>query len=501
MNWAAVEDRVCDRLNPVLLKELRQAVRSRLIVVVAMLFLAVLVLTALIILLNYAAETAVWRENSRLGTTMFGWVGGILGVASLVIPLHIGARFSGERTGRGSELYMIASLTPGQLVRGKFQAGLSLLLLMLSLSAPFMVLAYLLRGLSLGLVFTVVLLLQVGASVLLMFTLAAGSGRPRNANAARARMAATSALAVFLGLTILPGAIMDMVEELSRGQEVFGREYWIMVSAILAVAASVESVLYSVALCQLSPKASNRFMPLRISLSGAWLVGFGAAWGVESLLGGTEAQSVWVVCSMVIFSLIPAVVLSEPDGISFRVRRQIPRSGLLRLVAYPYFSGPVRGVCFCVLHAGVTLLVAVLWQIDEEVILRTSVMATYGVAYALTASLFERRFFSRTHSRRSITWVIALVLVAVLSCLPLLLDFLGLLHGSGYEYFPGNIWAIFQDDDTQAYHLAIAVVWLLCAAAMNVPWFFRSLRDFTPVAKTAAPRSAPADAPAGAAGE
>jgi hypothetical protein len=88
-NWRQWE------LNPIVIKELRQAVRSWAVTGMLLLFLTVLFITSLIFLVTQSFEA---DDNMQLGGSMFSAFLVILVVASVFfIPLYVGVRVAVER--------------------------------------------------------------------------------------------------------------------------------------------------------------------------------------------------------------------------------------------------------------------------------------------------------------------------------------------------------------------------------------------------------------------
>src|ERR1700744_5019979 len=82
-------------LNPIVVKELRQAVRSWGITGLLLLFLIVLFITSVVFLLTQSFEV---NDNQQLGGMLFPAFLIILAAASvLFIPLYLGLRVAGER--------------------------------------------------------------------------------------------------------------------------------------------------------------------------------------------------------------------------------------------------------------------------------------------------------------------------------------------------------------------------------------------------------------------
>ena len=87
-NWRQWE------LNPIVIKELRQAVRSWAVTGMLLLFLTVLFITSLIFLVTQSFEA---DDNMQLGGSMFSAFLVILVVASVFfIPLYVGVRVAVE---------------------------------------------------------------------------------------------------------------------------------------------------------------------------------------------------------------------------------------------------------------------------------------------------------------------------------------------------------------------------------------------------------------------
>src|SRR5262245_24558949 len=81
-------------VNPVVVKELRQSVRSWAVVGMLLLFLTVLFCTSLTFLIGQSLD---FTSNPRLGGTIFQTFAVILTVASMTfIPLYVGIRVAYE---------------------------------------------------------------------------------------------------------------------------------------------------------------------------------------------------------------------------------------------------------------------------------------------------------------------------------------------------------------------------------------------------------------------
>ncbi len=140
-NWRSWE------LNPVVVKELRQSVRSWAVTGMLLLFLVVLFCTALAFLIAQSFQVTI---DQRLGAIVFqSFVAILTGASLLFIPLYVGVRLAAERQESNLDLLYITTLTPQRIIRGKFLCGAYVTILFFSACMPFMVFTNLLRGVDL----------------------------------------------------------------------------------------------------------------------------------------------------------------------------------------------------------------------------------------------------------------------------------------------------------------------------------------------------------------
>jgi ABC-type transport system involved in multi-copper enzyme maturation permease subunit len=137
--WAGAGDWV----NAVAIKEFRQAVQSRWVIAVLMLFL----LIDVFIVGGYLALSPDAATSTRGGRDTFTGLLVILMITSIgFVPLYTGIRLSLERNDANIDLLFITTIRPGAIVRGKYLSAMGLTLLIFSTCMPFMVLTYLLGG-------------------------------------------------------------------------------------------------------------------------------------------------------------------------------------------------------------------------------------------------------------------------------------------------------------------------------------------------------------------
>lgn len=131
-----------DRFNPLLVRELRQMVRSRLIVLAIILYLTVLVGFFCVAMLAFLEGHV---SQDRFGFEMFLGFLGIAGwAAGLGVVGYTAIRASVDRI--NEDLLFYTAISPTENVRGRLICGLVLTLLFFSMSLPFLTISYLFRG-------------------------------------------------------------------------------------------------------------------------------------------------------------------------------------------------------------------------------------------------------------------------------------------------------------------------------------------------------------------
>lgn len=150
--------------NPILVKELRQAVRSRILTSMLMFFLGAIFLVSVASLTRQMSLTG---EVLQLGRNMFDACLVVLSINCLVfIPLYTGIRVGLEK--HQSDLFLFTPLTETKLVHGKVFGGMYIALLFFCICMPFTMICNLFRGLDwLTILFVqFVLFAATGAAVL-----------------------------------------------------------------------------------------------------------------------------------------------------------------------------------------------------------------------------------------------------------------------------------------------------------------------------------------------
>ena len=130
-------------LSPMLVKELRQGLRSRHFVLIFLLLQAAMIFIALM------ALTTASSEGGRATFSTFYWL--IVGVPLLVImPISGLGAVANERKANNLELIFLTRLTPRRIMTGKWLAIVAQTVLLVCAVLPYAVLRYFLGGVNLG---------------------------------------------------------------------------------------------------------------------------------------------------------------------------------------------------------------------------------------------------------------------------------------------------------------------------------------------------------------
>jgi len=500
---SAVAKRVDDWLNPIVVKEARQAVRSRFVSAILLVFLALqLVVVWLYVLFNpdLASELSGGQDVASILFCI------LTGSCMLFVPIYSAVRLAWERSAVQMDLMFTTTVSPGAVIRGKMVNAALLTGLIYSACAPFMTFAYLLRGIDLPTIFLLLALGLLNVVLAVQFALFLAC-------------IPTSILAkVFLGLFGLGVLLFGMFWGLWLGTTAFvvgplfgmptgGSDFWTGMATLALSALLTIGLLYVFSVAVLSPPSANRMLPVRAYIVGAWLV-LGIVSALWKYVGGSDtAMLPWAAISAVFFSIWFAVAVSERSSWGTRIRRRIPKRLLPRAFAFLFTSGSAGGVLWTVGMIALTLgiLVAADGPLAgrppspdfEEVLAVIAGLALYGFAYAMTAAILRRLLFSgRLRIPHYYTWVIAMALLTIGSLFPIAVLLLTC-YGTGkwsLEALSGGPWTLTNpfylfSDDSRAGHLVFAAAWSALMTVVSIPWMVREAAAFKPILSPPHPSS------------
>ena len=111
--------RLADRLNPIVVKELRQAVRGRFLAGVLLFFLALQLLTLGVFLFTQDISSIGLVGGESYGQQVFAFLASILFFATIVcVPVYAALRIYSERADDQMALFFLSTLDPHRIVLG-----------------------------------------------------------------------------------------------------------------------------------------------------------------------------------------------------------------------------------------------------------------------------------------------------------------------------------------------------------------------------------------------
>jgi hypothetical protein len=487
-------------LNPVVVKELRQAVRNWSVSGMLVLFLVVLFCASLVFMISQSFNP---YANQLLGAQVFQVFTVILaGASTIFIPLYVGVRLAIERQENNVDLLYISTLTPGRIIRGKLYCGVYMTLLFFSACMPFMAFTNLLRGVDLPTVFftLLVLFLLVVVAIQVAILLAC-------LPISRPFKVLVALFGIWIAFMLLAGTIQLSAEFLRSGVGAMmaGRGFWTGFASAVGVGLALFLLLHLLSVALIAPVSANRALPLRSYLTSAWLLSGGLSFYWMQHARDTRVLIPWAIVTGLLLAGALLLVVSSHDELSLRVRCRIPRSPWKRWLAFLFFNGAAGGIVWAALLGGMTFGATMLiftWGLDPapgytsisvDDLRRSSLLAgaagLYIFAYALTALFIHRQWLDRRPPR--LTGVLALIIPGLLAVGPnLILFFIDRLTWSAVERLQlgnlFNLFAVTQTDDLNT-HLLFAAGWLLIAIVVNAPWFVRQARRFQPPNRTSSP--------------
>ena len=490
MNIFSVVD---DRMNPIVVKELRQAVAGKFVASVLMLFLAVQLATlGLFLMLDDSAGAA---GNFEAGRTVFMVLSAILlGTCLLFVPAYAAIRLAAERSGTQVDLLYVTTIRPRSIIWGKFASAMMVTVLIYSACLPFLSLTYLLRGIDLPTIFTLLGIdfLIVSASNMFAIFLACIP-----ANRVLKSMLALVGLGTLITVFSMTIGMTSSLIFYSGG--IGASDFWQGMAVFAVLTIALTGLMYVVSVAMVSPPSSNRALIVRVYLTAAWLVIGGYMFIWSRIITDHAPVIAWVILTVCIGCVAMLASVSERDAWGARLRGMIPRNFLLRRLAFVFYSGAAGGVAWIVILVAATGTLAWWWGTTfssysnhhdlNECLDLCIPMVLYFFAYAMTAMMIRRRLMRRLITPNN-TYALTLILMAIGTILPLTIGWI--VSGKTFyrmpsEYYLTMPFVMFVNDHVRQTAWWFGSVWAGGILVMSLPWFFARARQFQPLPSTPAP--------------
>lgn len=478
-----------DRLNPVAVREFRQSVQVRGVIVILMLFLTV----NLCAIGGYLTLSPNAETSTTAGRDICMFLLGVLFVTCIgLVPLYVGFRMSRERNDANADLLFITTLSPGAIVRGKYSVAMAITLLIFSICTPFLTVTYLLRGVDLPTIFFV---LGIG----LFFCTASNAlgvvvGSVGGTMGGRVLVGLGALFCLFymvIGSIAMSGDFIYY----NRGMfYYFGtgvRCLWFYITSFLLFDALAIGLCYVLATAMLSVKTSNRMFVPRLYITGCWIIS-GVIFAIWCYLESTvEPIAVWAVICGVCLSILLVTTLGERDSWTARVRRKIPDFFPMRVLAFLTYTGSAGGLAWWTLLFIATLSITLAinfamggrrwhpWM--NEALTNVALIFGYVLCYCLTIAFLRLSIFRRLPS---VALSVMAAFLGVVVCLGPYFTAFFFEHNS-WNVLPWYLLGspmVLAMSNREAIAVAPAVVaaWLLLSLVVTVPWGFGQWLRFTP---------------------
>jgi hypothetical protein len=361
--WDRIEallERGSEWLNPILVKEARQALKSRQFVITfGLLLLFAWAWTAFGI---YMADPAIYY-----GTEGKGMLYGYFLVLSLpllvVVPFSAFRSLAAEREDGTYELISITALNARQIVGGKLGSAILQMMVFFSALAPCVAFTYLLRGIDVFSIFFVLYYTFLMSLILSTLALLV-------ATASRARHWQVLLSVLLLMLLFFVAFCWAWFIALSLAGEIWYAdrwEFWALNAAILTFYLSFFVLLLWASGAQISFASDNRSTRLRwvmLVQQVLWIGWTCYLWVVANYESGVIAASVCI--AAIYWVIMGSLMVGEYPQLSPRVKRELPQTFLGRTFLTWFNPGSGTGYVFAVLNMvalGVMLLCMVTWQL------------------------------------------------------------------------------------------------------------------------------------------
>lgn len=339
--------RAGDWLNPILVKETRQALKSS-----QFLITFVLVLVACwIVTIGVVAYIGPRIFYSADGGTLLSWYFTILSLPLMVVvPLSAFRSLTAEREDNTYDLLSITSLKPRQIISGKLGSSIAQMAVYFSAIMPCLAFTYLLRGIDLPTIAVLLVYSFFWSLGLSMVGILLATLTPQRFVQVFILVAFVAGLLGMFYLSVMMGwGVSYYGRSMMWG---VGNEFWIFTAVIATLYVTFFLLAFFAAAGMITFTSENRSSPLRICMliQQAAFVGWMAyAWIISNFEAGAAVAA--GVFAAIYWYAMGTLLTAERPGMSQRVRRRLPQSFFGRMFFSWLNPGPRSGYMFAVANA------------------------------------------------------------------------------------------------------------------------------------------------------
>jgi hypothetical protein len=353
--WTAIERFLVyagDSLNPILVKETRQAIKSFQFTATFILLL----IACWVVTMGGVAIVGPRIFYAAEGGTLMLWYYWILAFPlAVVVPYAAFRSLASEREDNTYDLLSITTLRPWQIISGKLGSAVVQMGVYFSAITPCLAFTYLLRGIDLPTI-------AVSLAYLFFWSLGLSMVGILLATLTKRRFAHVFVSVAFVGglLWLFGFAIVGVsISMIQISYSYLGStEFWLDVLVTATFYVTSFALAFFAAAGMISFTSENRSSPLRICmlLQAAAIVGWVSYGWIE-----TDYELFFVLLlaavTAIYWYVMGAMLTAERPGMSQRVKRRLPQSILGRMFFSWLNPGPASGYMFVVANATAMVLV------------------------------------------------------------------------------------------------------------------------------------------------
>jgi hypothetical protein len=396
-------------------------------------------------------------------------------------------------------LMFYTSMKPSTIVFGKIISGVIFTLLLMSITSPFLTLAYAMRGIDVKSILVVLILIFIAIQVLNSFAIFIASSNKIEISPYASTIII---LAACIGIFFL---LMICTHELLYKSDNKSVYFWHIFRILFFLGSILISVFICGSIAMFSPSSSNRVFPFRVTLTSILVLAILLSFSGISYWPVPENLLVVEILSLFALPFLILLIACERDQWSARVRRNIPQSLVWRSLIFPFYSGAACGI------AWIFLIMASLFLIDRTALFPSSSglnpfnfrmginfiigLIIFTFNYGMTAMLIRSWFFKKKETIYVLLIVIILLLTFTIGSILIyfLIAFIGELSNSmpnlfyGYSrsflsalnpFYDLNNTTFYQD--TRVYGM---LLWFVILCIPLAKWYSQRLGDFNPNVK------------------
>jgi len=350
-SWMAATEslleRLVEKLNPILVKEARQAMKSlQFVITFSLLIICGWAWTALALAIAYSNYGNSVYYHPIGPWVLAGYFAVLAAPMVIIVPFAAFRSLASEREDGTYELLSITALSARQIITGKLGSSILQMIVYYSALSPCIAFTYLLRGIDVVSIMLVLVVLFMGSVLLSAFALFVATFSKSQV------WQVLMSILLLIGLLILylwsiSALFMWVDEGVPTAYDI--NEFWIAQVCWVSFYISFLVLFILAAAAQISFSSDNRSTKLRIVMFCQNLLMLG--WFTYLWIIAEGAHEVWFIMfsvSGLYWAIMGALMIGETAELSPRVRRQLPQSLFARTMLTWFSPGSGTGYMFTI---------------------------------------------------------------------------------------------------------------------------------------------------------